>query len=239
MRTIFTKWSRSNNGPEPESIREYAGLKASLFSFLRLASHILNKMRSAQFRRSVIASRGLFTSKPSAGKVEADASKIQSVCERFSGVARKTSLHPPFRISAGSSSRVLGNADCLGYERALHVFSRVSAARQLTTSVANPPVERGRAQDPYLATEIALDAVVKIFAVSSSPNYFLPWQNKAQREASGSGEFLRVFVGFMIQPIKFSSMQYESGRLWTYLRIIVTSFYLDFEDHNRTKWGKQ
>eukprot|EP00257_Ricinus_communis_P024959 XP_025012373.1 protease Do-like 10, mitochondrial [Ricinus communis] len=39
----------------------------------------------------------------------------------------------------------------------------------------------------YLAIELALDSVVKIFTVSSSPNYFLPWQNKPQRESMGSG----------------------------------------------------
>ncbi|BBH00594.1 DegP protease 10 [Prunus dulcis] len=33
------------------------------------------------------------------------------------------------------------------------------------------------------AIELALDSVVKIFTVSSSPNYFLPWQNKSQRES--------------------------------------------------------
>jgi hypothetical protein len=32
-----------------------------------------------------------------------------------------------------------------------------------------------------------LDSVVKVFTVSSSPNYFLPWQNKPQREITGSG----------------------------------------------------
>ncbi|KAK9141420.1 hypothetical protein Scep_011101 [Stephania cephalantha] len=37
------------------------------------------------------------------------------------------------------------------------------------------------------AIEVALDSVVKIFTVSSSPNYFLPWQNKPQRETMGSG----------------------------------------------------
>ncbi|BFG27240.1 hypothetical protein CerSpe_135150 [Prunus speciosa] len=37
------------------------------------------------------------------------------------------------------------------------------------------------------AIELALDSVVKIFTVSSSPNYFLPWQNKSQRESMGSG----------------------------------------------------
>ncbi|WRX23812.1 PDZ domain - like 6 [Theobroma cacao] len=41
--------------------------------------------------------------------------------------------------------------------------------------------------DAYLAIELALDSVVKIFTVTSSPNYFLPWQNKSQRETMGSG----------------------------------------------------
>ncbi|KAK7839228.1 protease do-like 10 [Quercus suber] len=35
------------------------------------------------------------------------------------------------------------------------------------------------------AIELALDSVVKIFTVSSSPNYILPWQNKSQRESMG------------------------------------------------------
>ncbi|XP_072966078.1 protease Do-like 10, mitochondrial [Typha angustifolia] len=44
-----------------------------------------------------------------------------------------------------------------------------------------------RHTDAYAAIELALDSVVKIFTVSSSPNYFLPWQNKSQRESMGSG----------------------------------------------------
>ncbi|KAJ0017395.1 hypothetical protein Pint_11676 [Pistacia integerrima] len=39
----------------------------------------------------------------------------------------------------------------------------------------------------YAAIELALDSVVKVFTVSRSPNYFLPWQNKSQRETTGSG----------------------------------------------------
>ncbi|KAL5703473.1 Protease Do-like 10 [Ranunculus cassubicifolius] len=39
----------------------------------------------------------------------------------------------------------------------------------------------------YAAIDVALDSVVKIFTVSCSPNYFLPWQNKSQRETMGSG----------------------------------------------------
>ncbi|XP_020593431.1 protease Do-like 10, mitochondrial isoform X2 [Phalaenopsis equestris] len=41
--------------------------------------------------------------------------------------------------------------------------------------------------DAYAAIELALDSVVKVFTVSCSPNYFLPWQNKSQRESTGSG----------------------------------------------------
>ncbi|KVI09557.1 Peptidase S1 [Cynara cardunculus var. scolymus] len=41
--------------------------------------------------------------------------------------------------------------------------------------------------DAFSAIELALDSVVKIFTVSSSPNYLLPWQNKSQRESMGSG----------------------------------------------------
>ncbi|KAJ1442534.1 Peptidase S1C [Sesbania bispinosa] len=37
------------------------------------------------------------------------------------------------------------------------------------------------------AVDLALNSVVKIFTVSCSPNYLLPWQNKAQRETMGSG----------------------------------------------------
>lgn len=42
--------------------------------------------------------------------------------------------------------------------------------------------------DAYAAVELALDSVVKVFTVFSSPNYFLPWQNKAQGESMGSGK---------------------------------------------------
>ncbi|KAM0903872.1 hypothetical protein ACQ4PT_018397 [Festuca glaucescens] len=41
--------------------------------------------------------------------------------------------------------------------------------------------------DAFAAVELALDSVVKVFTVSSGPNYFLPWQNKSQRESMGSG----------------------------------------------------
>ena len=48
-------------------------------------------------------------------------------------------------------------------------------------------VEPSRVDHAVSAIELALDSVVKIFTVSCSPNYLLPWQNKSQRETMGSG----------------------------------------------------
>ncbi|KAL5580069.1 hypothetical protein UlMin_012511 [Ulmus minor] len=53
--------------------------------------------------------------------------------------------------------------------------------RSFSVEVRNP------ATDAYSAIEIALDSVVKIFTVSCSPNFILPWQNKPQKESIGSG----------------------------------------------------
>ena len=42
-------------------------------------------------------------------------------------------------------------------------------------------------QDPFIADNTLLDSIVKVYAVISSPNYILPWQNKTLREQTGSG----------------------------------------------------
>lgn len=48
------------------------------------------------------------------------------------------------------------------------------------------------------AVELAFNSVVKIFTVSCSPNYLLPWQNKSQRESMGSGIFFFLpFLSFV------------------------------------------
>ncbi|KAK8962289.1 hypothetical protein KSP40_PGU000628 [Platanthera guangdongensis] len=47
--------------------------------------------------------------------------------------------------------------------------------------------EKFHHMDTYDAIELALDSVVKVFTVSCNPNYLLPWQNKSQRETTGSG----------------------------------------------------
>lgn len=57
----------------------------------------------------------------------------------------------------------------------------------------------GKTTNAYAAIELALDSVVKIFTVSSSPNYGLPWQNKSQRETTGSGQQLANLVIILVQ----------------------------------------
>ncbi|KAG0591583.1 hypothetical protein KC19_1G185700 [Ceratodon purpureus] len=157
-----------------------------------------NKMRSASVRRTVDASRRLLSSKGIAGNGEAcngDGYRIRSLVENGGSGVTRSGVSSSFlrgRVSGGAGFGGFENGRWEGDGRRLGLFSGTQStglvgARGFTTAIASPPVERGRAQDPYLATEIALDAVVKIFAVSSSPNYFLPWQNKAQREATGSG----------------------------------------------------
>ncbi|XP_022765524.1 protease Do-like 10, mitochondrial [Durio zibethinus] len=80
---------------------------------------------------------------------------------------------PPCNTESSSFSKF-----CFGERRqsSLQRWHVVNSRRSLHTET-----------DAYLATELALDSVVKIFTVSSSPNYFLPWQNKSQRETMGSG----------------------------------------------------
>lgn len=59
------------------------------------------------------------------------------------------------------------------------------------------------------AVELALDSVVKIFTVSTSPSYFLPWQNKSQRESMGSGINSTqsiYFINCQIQILVFCSI---------------------------------
>ncbi|KAK7243372.1 hypothetical protein RIF29_38166 [Crotalaria pallida] len=50
-----------------------------------------------------------------------------------------------------------------------------------------PKANNAAHSSSYAAVELALNSVVKIFTVSCSPNYLLPWQNKSQRETMGSG----------------------------------------------------
>lgn len=77
-----------------------------------------------------------------------------------------------------------------------HYFSTSAAvAANLSTKEIVSKVTRRRRlaktcgkTNAYAAIELALDSVVKIFTVSSSPNYGLPWQNKSQRETTGSGQ---------------------------------------------------
>jgi len=82
---------------------------------------------------------------------------------------------------------------------------RAAATDAAAAAAAAPASESGESsavdpayQQPQPATvaenDALLQSIVKVFTVHSSPNYFMPWQNKPQRETSGSGVVMAVPV---------------------------------------------
>ncbi|ESW22853.1 hypothetical protein PHAVU_004G000300 [Phaseolus vulgaris] len=71
------------------------------------------------------------------------------------------------------------------------LFSTSSASFFKSYNFRNRRLPPSKAREAYAthntAVELALNSVVKVFTVSCSPNYLLPWQNKSQRETTGSG----------------------------------------------------
>ncbi|KAL9324645.1 hypothetical protein ACSQ67_009502 [Phaseolus vulgaris] len=71
------------------------------------------------------------------------------------------------------------------------LFSTSSASFFKSYNFRNRRFPPSKAREAYAthntAVELALNSVVKVFTVSCSPNYLLPWQNKSQRETTGSG----------------------------------------------------
>ena len=103
----------------------------------------------------------------------------------IAGVVARSSATTPWRAGA-----------CLG--------SRATFARAPPTFASRgaPPLRAGWTRCLTSSTAGAADAedrdllqsIVKVFTVHSSPNYFMPWQNKPQRETSGSGVVVAVPV---------------------------------------------
>lgn len=84
-----------------------------------------------------------------------------------------------------SAENGLDDNNCGAAADGVQLINSESPAESLSTTSS--------ISDAYYAIELALDSVVKIFTVSSSPSYFLPWQNKSQRESTGSGLNFYVF----------------------------------------------
>jgi len=80
-------------------------------------------------------------------------------------------------------------------ERQLFFTSATSLFKSYNFRNRRLPVTkaRGAYATHNTAVELALNSVVKVFTVSCSPNYLLPWQNKSQRETMGSGQFILVY----------------------------------------------
>lgn len=102
----------------------------------------------------------------------------------YNTIPNLSNLHPNLR--ACSSPRSFSSSSKVNQCRYFNTAASASTAavEQLNYDRSNAIADT---IDAYSAIELALDSVVKIFTVSSSPNYFLPWQNKSQRESMGSG----------------------------------------------------
>ncbi|KAL7613875.1 hypothetical protein Lser_V15G08365 [Lactuca serriola] len=102
----------------------------------------------------------------------------------YNTIPNLSNLHPNLR--ACSSPRSFSSSSKANQCRYFNTAASASTAavEQLNYDRSNAIADT---IDAYSAIELALDSVVKIFTVSSSPNYFLPWQNKSQRESMGSG----------------------------------------------------
>ncbi|WJX70168.1 Protease Do-like 10, mitochondrial [Trifolium repens] len=87
-------------------------------------------------------------------------------------ITNQTSSNNFRDITTSSSSSVVRG----GIRVKKNLLSRKPAGVTHTTTTNN-----------NTAVELAFNSVVKIFTVSCSPNYLLPWQNKSQRESMGSG----------------------------------------------------
>lgn len=104
-----------------------------------------------------------------------------------------SSLNLSRRSSLTSSNNYIESENKLLCNSSSYSSNRTRTRTLCSSSIANekitPPKSGGGVVDTdvYSAVELALDSVVKIFTVASSPNYSLPWQNKSQRESTGSG----------------------------------------------------
>ncbi|XP_027358738.1 protease Do-like 10, mitochondrial [Abrus precatorius] len=95
---------------------------------------------------------------------------------------------------APSATKTIQNADSqslsiLRSESQVYLTSSASVVKSYKFRNGRTPARKAREANAAhnTAIELALNSVVKIFTVSCSPNYLLPWQNKSQRETMGSG----------------------------------------------------
>ncbi|CAA0814505.1 Protease Do-like 10- mitochondrial [Striga hermonthica] len=97
-------------------------------------------------------------------------------------LSRSIRFYSTSSFSNSSSPRDVGSPSCSNSS-----VENNEADADEATDEAYEAMRNAAMDDAYRAIELALDSVVKIFSVASSPSYFLPWQNKIQRESMGSG----------------------------------------------------
>ena len=76
---------------------------------------------------------------------------------------------------------------CRDFKRCAQSFSGQYGRRVIGDSALLAELASISSQGEFAQGEEVLDSVVKIYVVSSRPNFFSPWQNHSKRETTGSG----------------------------------------------------
>lgn len=143
----------------------------------------------AQFRR-VYDWANLLDSR--SGRVVSSVSNSASLLCNFTTITDAAASFPLPRRACATGNAI--TSSFITSNRHLRFISTISStAKDFEEDKVEGSISVAKGSS-YLAIEVALDSVVKIFTVSSSPNYFLPWQNKPQRETMGSGILLLPYT---------------------------------------------
>ncbi|KAK7316500.1 hypothetical protein VNO77_35573 [Canavalia gladiata] len=108
---------------------------------------------------------------------------------RFAPSATKTVQNADSQSLSNVENNLTRQTNNFERETQLFLTSSASVVKSYKLRNGRTPIRKVREANAThnTAVELALNSVVKIFTVSCSPNYLLPWQNKSQRETMGSG----------------------------------------------------
>lgn len=99
-----------------------------------------------------------------------------------------TLLRHARRLAAAGAMSARASTRCAqGFEDAAASLARSATAARISAMTSRRRAHATAGAAVAADDEHLLQSVVKVFTVHSSPNYFQPWQNKPQRETSGSG----------------------------------------------------
>jgi hypothetical protein len=125
---------------------------------------------------------------------------LRGAARRLSRAAPSLQRAPAWRSASAAAAAARGDAAalplgaaarCRAHRWRAAANARWSfAARGLSGGASHEPPHQSDDEeeegDAQVLSEASLQSIVKVFTVHSSPNYYMPWQNKPQRESTGA-----------------------------------------------------